>query len=485
MKEVVENLQQKGNVVNYNDVDAVVTRFLEVKSDTVSFFCRKAYNDVNPVSLGAFKAVLKEELRNALISFINSGHTLTPDGVRSYLSLCVKSAASKVSSENKKTIHVCPGCKYLGRTQTLEYRDKVFICHTCQNDLVSGENQERINLYKTFSVHSKKGYRCLDCERFIPESQEGVCIITCPYPDCFYSGKSSELESMRHPSIKGAAESIESLTLDNTMGDGESVMKDLLSDNSSKISSRGERAGHTHYLKDSSVGTSMQVQEDVKYQMGVLLKTINDQKTALAYRSNDSTLLLKTLMYNAYENVIEKYPEEMFAYLVHENRTGGLQHKIFQEFIRLLDASLPFKFIKNGKHYEIKTLLDKRLCIFPGESVFLTEVTTDFAIENKTEEIYVGGRAGFYCKSFYLGKLMDVVDVETDKSLMEHVSEYTFFRVILNKNSVRPGTKVRVCHLRVPPHYQMGGMVHLNRIRRNIVDKVFLTLNGKKREPRR
>jgi len=489
MKDVVEKLKAKGNLVNYNDIDAVIVRFLEVRSDTVSFFCRKAYNDVNPVSLAAFKEVLKEDLRNALISFINAGHGITPDGVRSYLSLCVKSAATKAASENKRTIHICPGCKYLGRTQSVEYRDKFFICHTCQSDLVSGEDKQRLNMYKTFSVHSKKGYRCLDCDRFIPQSQEGITVVTCPYPDCIYTGKSSELEPMRHPSIKGSADSMESLCLDSpAMGGGQdnsSIMKDLLTDSGARSGSRGERMGQTYALKDSVVSSSMQVKEDIQTQMNILLKTIADQKSALAYRSNDSTLLLKTLMYNAYENIIAANPEEMIAYLVHENRNGGFQHKIFQEFISLLDKSLPFKFVKNGKHFEIKTLLDPSLCIFPGESVFTTEVTNEAIIENKTEELYVGARKGFYCKSYYIGKLLDVKIAATDEDVTKHVKEYTFFRIMLNKGAVPTGTSVRVRHLRVPPHYQMGGMVHLNRIRRNIVDKVFLTLNGKKREPKR
>lgn len=484
MKDVVEKLKEKGSLVNYTDIDAVIERFLEVRSDTVSFFCRKAYNDVNPVSLAAFKEVLKEELRNALISFVNAGHGLTPDGVRSYLSLCVKSAASKAASENKRTVHICPGCKSLGRTEYVEYRDKFFICHSCQSELVSGENKERLNLFKTFSVHSKKGYRCLDCERFIPQSQEGISVVTCPYTDCIYTGRSSELEPMRHPSIKSLHSS--EVSLDVTVGEGDAVMKDFITDSgASRSGSKGERLGLTYSMKNgASTGSSLQVKEDIQSQLSILLKTISDQKSALAYRSNDSTLLLKTLMYKAYENIIAANPEEMIAYLVHENRNGGFQHKIFQEFVNLLEQSLPFKFVKNGKHYEIKTLLDPSLCIFPGESVYTTDVMND-VIENKTEELYVGARKGFYCKSYYIGKLLEVTIDGTGEDVTKNVSDYTFFRINMKKGSVPSGTRVRVRHLRVPPHYQMGGMVHLNRIRRNIVDKVFLTLNGKKREPRR
>jgi hypothetical protein len=84
-------------------------------------------------------------------------------------------------------------------------------------------------------------------------------------------------------------------------------------------------------------------------------------------------------------------------------------------------------------------------------------------------------------KSKYLG--IDIQDKsflnDDKKSILNDVLEYSFSKIKLSKTP--PNTKVQVIHLRVPPHYQMGGMVYLNRIRRKIVDKVYLSLHGVKR----
>ena len=53
---------------------------------------------------------------------------------------------------------------------------------------------------------------------------------------------------------------------------------------------------------------------------------------------------------------------------------------------------------------------------------------------------------------------------------MNHVASYSFN--LIKCRDLEPGTKVTVTHLRVPPHYQMGGMVYINRIRKKIVDRV-------------
>lgn len=486
MKEVIESLKNKGTNVSLGDVDIVTKAFLLDVSDKLSFFCHKAYGDVNEVSLGAFRATASEEIKNAIITFVNSGHSL--DGLKPYLLTSLRTIATRLANDNKKTVFICPGCRYIDRYTVLEYRDKYFLCSNCQNDLVSGEDQEKIILYQAFANHSKKGYRCPDCERFIPNPTEEPAIISCPFPDCFFSGKLSELESMRHPTVKGSAEIAiidgnSSLVGGNSSGSSELPMQNRLSDNlSGHMLTYGDRP--TLIFNDSSTSTSMMVEQKIKEHYEILMKTIQDQRGSLSYNSNDSTLRHKVLMYDAYINIIAKYPQEMISYLVHENRNGGLQHKIFQEYVRLLEASLPHTYIKNGKRYDITSLLDKNLCIFSGESTFDAEVTSEHEIDNKTEELYVGGRKGFYCRRYYIGKLLEVTDLATQRNLLPFVKEYTFFKVCLEK-SIPTGTAVRVRHLRIPPHYQMGGMVYLNRIRRKIVDRIHFVINGKKREPKR
>ena len=58
---------------------------------------------------------------------------------------------------------------------------------------------------------------------------------------------------------------------------------------------------------------------------------------------------------------------------------------------------------------------------------------------------------------------------------MHHVKDYSFSKIRMQ--DISPGMEVIVTHLRVPPHYQMGGMVYINRIRKKIVDKSLLILN--------
>jgi hypothetical protein len=55
------------------------------------------------------------------------------------------------------------------------------------------------------------------------------------------------------------------------------------------------------------------------------------------------------------------------------------------------------------------------------------------------------------------------------------VTEYTFSKIKVQ--DIVPGTEVIVTHLRVPPHYQMGGMVYVNRVRKKIIDRAKLLLS--------
>ena len=66
--------------------------------------------------------------------------------------------------------------------------------------------------------------------------------------------------------------------------------------------------------------------------------------------------------------------------------------------------------------------------------------------------------------------------MRTKEILNDKVIEYTFS--LIKIRGVKTGTKVLVTHLRVPPHYNMGGMAHVNRIRKKIVDRLKMVING-------
>lgn len=221
------------------------------------------------------------------------------------------------------------------------------------------------------------------------------------------------------------------------------------------------------------------IKEDIETYSKILINTIDTQMRMIEYNSINATLKLKTCMYNAFKKTIRKYPVEMISSLVFLNRETGMQAKIFQEFIFLLEKELPFSFIQDNKIYKIKSLLDDDMSIFAGVSEFIATVDEKREIENLTKELYVGGRKGIYCRPYYIGKLLGITD-ENGKSIIRNVKEYGFSRIVMS-NRVRPKTRVLVRHLGILPHHQMGALSYLNKIRREIVDRVYYSLNGKKR----
>jgi hypothetical protein len=124
---------------------------------------------------------------------------------------------------------------------------------------------------------------------------------------------------------------------------------------------------------------------------------------------------------------------------------------------------------KNRKPIKIDSLLDDNLCLFDGISVFDGIVNDKLVIKNETKEFYIGGRKAAYTKPFYIGILLKVIQRDTEVTLTKFVKEYSFNKIYMH--DIKPGTLVTVTHLRVPPHYQMGGMAYVNRIRKKIVDR--------------
>jgi len=159
----------------------------------------------------------------------------------------------------------------------------------------------------------------------------------------------------------------------------------------------------------------------------------------------------------------------MVSYLVFGKKNSSLQSKLFQEYINVLEGKLPFTYKKGTNIIKIDSLLDENLSIFDGISTFETIVNSKFEIKNQTKEFYIGGRTGFHSKPFYIGKVLGIT-TDSGESIFSDIKEYSFLKILMK--STLPGTKVTVSHLRVPPHYQMGGMAHLNRIRKNIVDSI-------------
>jgi hypothetical protein len=441
----MQNFNLVFNIDDVSDtyIEAFAKEFIDKNIKTINRLCFSVYKENSKLSILAFQEIMFAEVKKACYSFVNNNHD--PKYIESYLFACVQKTIKSLNNESKSNVYVCPACKYFSKIEILEFRGKKFHCNSCRIEFDNAKNEWEKVLFGTFCEYNKKGHRCPDCENFIPIQNNNI--IKCPYPNCCFVGNSKELEPMRHPTIKANLE-IPSLN-----------RKEL---NSNK-----------------SPDTEMMVGDNFKSYLNILNDIIDAQSAILHFKSNASTMRSKLCMYQAYKNIIAAYPEEMISYLIFLNRNIRIQHKIFQEFVRLLEAAIPFSFTMSGKVYEVKSLLDDNLCVFDGVSEFVSIVDENGDIPNATQELYVGGRKGSYCRPYYIGKVIDIIDIDTNETIFHKMKEYTFFKIVMQEDMI--GKNVMVKTYLVPPHYQMKSMVYLNRIRRAIVDKAYFTINGRKR----
>lgn len=315
--------------------------------------------------------------------------------------------------------YICPGCLYFNKYSIMSCGDELR-CNICQQLSIEASGAPG-KLFSTFKVHSKVGFRCPDCDRFIPRSAMKDDSVVCVYPNCCFIGNLDNLKKMRHPSTKDKKDFVEEQS---------SFKTKLIPDNIENL----------FYLID-----------DIIYNIACQKNTlVNKHKIYAAY---------------AFKNILIKDNDKFINYLINNSRSGGYQHKLFQEYVNLIDNSLPFFYQNNSGYSKIESLLDVNLGLFSGLSTFETTVN-NFSIKNNTQEYYIGSRKGSYTKPYYIGKLLSITDSD-GKSLLNKVVEYSFNKIKLK--DVQSNTKVTVSHLRVPPHYQLGGMVYINRMRQSII----------------
>jgi hypothetical protein len=203
-----------------------------------------------------------------------------------------------------------------------------------------------------------------------------------------------------------------------------------------------------------------------------LFDILQNQMISIPYVGLDETSMHKSSIYQAFINLLNKDPKKLISYLTSTSHHYGMQHKLFQEYVSILESKIPFSFSKNQERYWINSLLDDHLNVFDGLSVFDAPISDKKSIKNMTKEFYIGARAGYYSRPYYIGKLLDVIDLDTDLSIKKDVLEYSFSKIKLDQSSI--GKRVRVSHLRVIPHYQAASMSILNRIRKKITNEFKL-----------
>lgn len=434
---------------NLLDVDSLIDTFIRENKQGIATIHRTYFNSDDPLAIRSLVAELMDELRTGCVTFINKDYPM--EEINSYLFYIVNDYCKKkaVPQVKKKTDYLCPGCLFLGNEVLIDESNKIFKCEVCEDELKRATNPQKVSFFRTFFRHNKLGYHCHECDKFIPHPIDDSPTVSCPYFDCCFVGNWAALRRMHHPSTQS---NVELLTLD----DNNQFFKNLIPNAA------------------MSAQFQMEMQEALEDKIKLLRDVIDYQKNNVPYSSSDFTVKHKCLVYQAFDNLLRKHSVEMIEYLLNDSRSGGFQHKTFQEYIRLLEEAFPFTFKKNNKLYKVDSLLDKNLNLFDGISKFDAVVNDKLVIKNNTQEFYIGGRKAKVTKPYYIGKLLGVVNKNTKEPITEHVVEYSFS--VIKMKDIAPNTKVTVTHLRVPPHYQMGGMVYVNRVRKKIVDRANLLL---------
>jgi hypothetical protein len=498
-KSMVDNIFFKLNQIidkiTENDIDNwILNDIFELYKSKIDRLIYKAYNlklsDEVPESLlRSFRARAKQELRNALyVFFCKLQHWRDGRDLNLYLLKCINILPIKIYKENntqeKVTAPICPACRCYGKIERLDKDGKYFRCKECAKEINIISNkidrvtsveekaslESRLMLHRAFVKHSKKGYRCPECVRFIPESSATEFGVSCPYINCSYCGASYNLDKKSHPT-KQFSRNILSLNFSLNQGDGgDFTLEDTLTDY--KIVFADDQLEHKQrFIREHDV----------------LKDVIENQIRLISRNQNKSTFVKKKLMYEAFKIMLANFPEEMISYLVHlKHQTADfpIHARIFQEYSKLVENYLPFSIVKNGETIDIVSLTDPNLALFLGISEFKAHVTEKRTIPNKTEEKYIGGRKFKDYGPCFIGRLIDVKSLDAEESLMGAVKEYSFSKISMN-DTVLPGTPVHVTHFRIPSHYEIDSLVFLQRIRRQIVDSVYFRLNNKKREVRK
>ena len=486
---ILNDLQEQAHSIKEEDIEQWLPDLLRSFEDKIQQSAQYVYGrDVSSIGVRAFREKTAEELRKGLRTYLfTSQHWRTGRDVNSYLIKCISRLASRTKNDvdgtKKNSVPICPACKSVGQREFLIYDGTLLRCDHCYSeaerlelDLVKEDIKDylraRLRLHRIFSLHSRKGYRCPDCERFIPESYLQRYGVTCPYPDCCFFGTTSELESMSHP-----------------MGLNDFVTSSLNSsprfDNGDGAGSQSTNSAFQDFLHSTDINADikLEVTQNCEKELSVLNEVIDAQIEQVIRNEGEKRSIQKLLMYEAYKNLVKSYPDDMIAYLVHQKHFSGLpiQSRIFQEYVRLIENALPFTITRSNKNYEICSLMDQNLHLFLGLSEFESVVKSDRTIANNTIETYTGSRKLKFFGPCFIGLLVDVSNRETGQSLLSLVENYTFMQIILS-NKVQTGTSVNVKHFRIPSHYEMGALVYLQRIRRKLVDSIYFKLHGKKRE---
>lgn len=462
--------------INEDDIEPLVDQLMDHFSYRIHTLATYVYGSEKGVALSAFKEYAATTLQKGVFTFIfknqhwRSGRVIGP-----YLLTCLSKLADNLKSDidfvKKISIPICPACKSFNNREFLVYDGKLLRCPACTKETLRLEDiknrkpreEFEYRIRKIFSIHSRKGHRCPDCERFIPESfinSLDSIRVSCPYDTCSWFGITSELDIMTHPLGQSAGLTVSinapARSRSDVWGSGDMSMQ----------------------LDAHDINPDIKIEQTEKYNREYdIVKAVISAQKARFQKQPISKVIKKQLMYQAFDVLLNQDPVGMINYLIHGKSLGErpIQSLIFQKYIQLMENRLPFEIVDDdGNLVEVFSLLDPCLNLFLGMSEFQGYVRESGLVSNNTYEIFVGAKCNGPC---FIGLLCDVTD-ENGKSLLSEVEYYTFSNIKM-KSSVPQNTMIKVIHFRIPPHYEMYSLVNLQRTRKCLADSIYKRLYGR------
>ena len=394
----------------------------------------------------AWQKETDQECYKALQTYHARQHYLTERSLHAYLLASLRNYTKQrfwsQSGKKKYCALICPACRVNGEKNLLTSEKTLWRCSVCTEKKASVSFSLQ-SFYSSFALHSRSGYLCPECYNFIPRSLVKNNQVTCPFPSCCFSGPILTLNRTTHPV---------------TIRFHDTISFDMGNDKQPIFIDHNSSLSEAHVL----------LQDSSKKELNLLREVIFSAMDFTERQNLPATKLQKTLFYRAFWDLTQESPEEMIAYLVH-NKTSfdfPLQSRIFQKFLFHLENFLPYScVIGNGQKKEIVSLFDEHLSLFDGESSFCGIVQKDHSVPNLTSEHYLSDNLKDY-GSYFLGKIVELKDAN-GLDLLPEMENNSFVKIQLSQN-VSPGTKIFVRHYRLIPHYTMGILIYLQKIRKHL-----------------
>jgi hypothetical protein len=201
---IIEKIINQAEDIEEKDFDWILPELLVFYSRKISYLSYKIYGNSssqegNALAKAALNEFARKELTEALKCYLfKFEHFRNGRDLNIYLLTCLNRLSDRIFNElnsvKKYNALCCPACKFLGKKELLIQEGKLWRCKECsaqiellQDDLkkIKEKNEilkieSKIKFLKYFALHSKKGYRCPECNGFIPESCNTTHGIVCP-----------------------------------------------------------------------------------------------------------------------------------------------------------------------------------------------------------------------------------------------------------------------------------------------------------------